>query len=124
MSDPEYACLPIFSEPPETLAKRRRAFVESRHNNRAERAKRNGLRLAFGIVGCSYLRVLLEASVPTRTQNESRNLNIRIACIVAIVAGLSLEILRIGSAFSLGTIVAGIGIVVFVYDRMSKPPRR
>ncbi len=57
-------------------------------------------------------------------QLENRILNIRIACIVAIVAGLSLEILRIGAAFSLGTIVAGIGIVVFVYDRMSQPPRR
>ena len=124
MFDPEYACLSLFNEPPETLAKRRRGFVERRHNNRAERARRNGLRHAFGVVGCSHLRILLEASVPTRTQNESRNLNIRIACIVAIVVGLSLEILRIGAAFSLGTIVAGIGIVVFVYDRMSRPPRR
>jgi uncharacterized membrane protein AbrB (regulator of aidB expression) len=50
-------------------------------------------------------------------------LNIRIACITAIVVGLSLEILGIGSAFSLGTIIAGIGIVVFVYDRMSQPPK-
>ena len=62
--------------------------------------------------------------MPARMQNESRILNIRIACIVAIVVGLSLEILRIGAAFSLGTIVAGIGIVVLVYDRMSQPPRR
>lgn len=51
-------------------------------------------------------------------------LNIKIACITAIVVGLSLEILGIGSAFSLGTIIAGIGIVVFVYDRMSRPPKR
>ena len=51
-------------------------------------------------------------------------LNIRIACIAAIVIGLSLEILGIGSAFSLGTIIAGIGIVVFVYDRLSQPPKR
>ena len=98
--------------------------MESRHNNRVERAERNDLRNAATGVGCSHLRVLLEASVPTRMQFESRILNIRIACIVAIVTGLSLEILRIGAAFSLGTIVAGIGIIVFVYDRMSQPPRR
>ena len=50
-------------------------------------------------------------------------MNIRIACIVAIVVGLSLEILGIGAAYSLGTIIAGIGIVLFVYDRMSQPPK-
>jgi hypothetical protein len=50
-------------------------------------------------------------------------LNIRIACITAIVVGLALEIFNIGSAYSLGTIIAGIGIAVFVYDRMSRPPR-
>ena len=45
-------------------------------------------------------------------------MNIRILCAVAIVGGLTLEILQIGSQFSLGTIIAGIGIIVFVYDRM------
>jgi uncharacterized membrane protein AbrB (regulator of aidB expression) len=55
--------------------------------------------------------------------NETNILNIRIACLIAIVVGLSLEILGIGSAFSLGTIIAGIGIIVYVYDRMSRPPK-
>ena len=75
------------------------------------------------LVGCSHSVVLLEASVRSRIEHESKNLNIRIACIVAIVVGLSLEILGIGAAYSLGTIIAGIGIVVFVYDRMSQPPK-
>jgi len=114
----------MFTEPSKTLSNRRRSFVESRHNNYAERTKRDALPNAIGVIGCSHLRVLLEASMPTRMQNENRILNIRIACIIAIVVGLSLEILRIGAAFSLGTIVAGIGIVVFVYDRLSQPPRR
>ena len=43
---------------------------------------------------------------------------LRILCAVAIIGGLTLEILRIGSQISLGTIIAGIGIVVYVYDRM------
>jgi hypothetical protein len=34
----------------------------------------------------------------------------------AIVGGLVLEILRLGSSFSLGTLVAAAGIIVFVYD--------
>lgn len=50
-------------------------------------------------------------------------LNIRILCGIAIVGGLTLEILRIGSQFSLGTIIAGIGIIVFVYDYMRPKPR-
>lgn len=45
-------------------------------------------------------------------------MNIRTVCVVAIIGGLTLEILRIGSQLSLGTIVAGIGIIVFVYDYM------
>jgi len=49
-------------------------------------------------------------------------LNIRTLSVVAIVVGLGLEILRIGSQFSLGTIIAGVGIVVFVYDRMVRRP--
>jgi len=43
-------------------------------------------------------------------------LNIRTLCAIAIIGGLTLEILRLGSQFSLGTIIAGIGIIVFVYD--------
>jgi len=50
-------------------------------------------------------------------------LNIRLLSIVAIVAGLVLEIMRVGSQFSLGTVIAGIGIVAFVYDRMARPPK-
>jgi hypothetical protein len=42
---------------------------------------------------------------------------------VAIVSGLTLEILQIGSQFSLGTVIAGIGIIIFVYDRMARPPK-
>ncbi|MDH3419826.1 MAG: hypothetical protein OEQ25_12650 [Gammaproteobacteria bacterium] len=45
-------------------------------------------------------------------------MNIRILCAIAIIGGLTLEILRIGSQVSLGTIIAGIGIIVFVYDYM------
>ncbi len=45
-------------------------------------------------------------------------MNIRTLCAVAIVGGLTLEILRIGSQISLGTLIAGIGIIVFVYDYM------
>jgi hypothetical protein len=70
------------------------------------------------------MSVLLEAISSIVFVDGTNALNIRIACVIAIVIGLSLEILGIGSTFSLGTIIAGIGIVVFVYDRMSQPPKR
>ena len=50
-------------------------------------------------------------------------MNISVISIVAIVIGLTLEIVRIGSQFSVGTVIAGIGIIVFVYDRMARPPK-
>jgi hypothetical protein len=37
------------------------------------------------------------------------------------VIGLALEVFRIGSAYSVGTLIAGIGVIVFVYDRMARP---
>ncbi len=48
---------------------------------------------------------------------------LRILCAMAVIGGLTLEILQIGSQISLGTIIAGIGIVVFVYDYMRPRPR-
>jgi hypothetical protein len=40
--------------------------------------------------------------------------------IAAIIAGLALEIMQIGSQLSLGTLIAAIGIFVFVYDFFSR----
>ncbi|NNC65821.1 MAG: hypothetical protein HKN84_13635 [Gammaproteobacteria bacterium] len=45
-------------------------------------------------------------------------MNIRILCGIAIIGGLTLEIFEIGSQISLGTVIAGIGIIVFVYEYM------
>ena len=47
-------------------------------------------------------------------------MNIKILSIIAIVVGLGLEYFRVGSQLSLGTIVAGVGIIVFVYDLMAR----
>lgn len=111
----------MFSEPPATLSNRRLTVVEGRHNNR-ERVDSSANRSSA--TGCRHTCVLLEALSRILFIDGTIVLNIRIACVTAIVVGLSLEILGIGSAFSLGTIIAGIGIVVFVYDRMSQPPKR
>jgi hypothetical protein len=40
--------------------------------------------------------------------------------IAAIVVGLILETFRLGSEFSLGTLIAAVGIFVFVYDFFSR----
>jgi hypothetical protein len=48
-------------------------------------------------------------------------LNIKWLSIAAIVIGLGLEVFRIGSQYSVGTLIAGVGVVVFVYDRMARP---
>jgi hypothetical protein len=109
----------MFSEPPTTLSSWRSFFVEGCHNNRERVDSR-----ANAPTICRRKRVLLEALSLIWFVVGTNVLNIRIACITAIVVGLSLEILGIGSAYSVGTIIAGIGIVVFVYDRMSQPPKR
>lgn len=40
--------------------------------------------------------------------------------IIAIIVGVAMELLLIGSEFSAGTIVAMLGIVAFVYGYFSK----
>ena len=43
---------------------------------------------------------------------------------VAIVAGIALEYFRIGAEYSLGTLIAGAGIVAIVYAVMSAREKR
>ena len=43
---------------------------------------------------------------------------------VAIVVGIALEVLRIGAEYSLGTLIAGAGIVAIVYAVMSAREKR
>ena len=49
---------------------------------------------------------------------------LKIAGIIAIVVGLLLVILGIGSSINLGTLVAGVGIFVYVYALFYKPKDR
>jgi hypothetical protein len=56
-----------------------------------------------------------------RLDRGEHRLNIKWLSIGAIVIGLALEVFRIGSAYSVGTLIAGLGVIVFVYDRMARP---
>ena len=49
---------------------------------------------------------------------------IKIIGIIAVVVGLLFEIFMVGSNFSLGTIIAGGGIIVYVYAFFQKPPKK
>ena len=49
---------------------------------------------------------------------------LKIAGIIAIVVGLLFEILMIGSNVGLGTIIAGGGIIVYVYAFFQKSPKK
>ena len=49
---------------------------------------------------------------------------LKIAGIIAVVIGLLFEILMIGSNVSLGTIIGGGGIIVYVYAFFQKPPKK
>ena len=49
---------------------------------------------------------------------------IKIIGIIAVVVGLLFEIFMVGSNFSLGTIIAGSGIIVYVYAFFQKPPKK
>ncbi len=41
--------------------------------------------------------------------------------IIAIIVGVGMEIFLVGSQFSAGTIIAMLGILVFVYGYFNKP---
>ncbi|HEX9876839.1 MAG TPA: hypothetical protein VGC50_09330 [Gammaproteobacteria bacterium] len=47
-------------------------------------------------------------------------MTLRNLSLAAIVVGLILETYRLGSEFSLGTLIAAVGIFVFVYDFFSR----
>ena len=49
---------------------------------------------------------------------------IKIIGIIAIIIGLLYEIFMVGSNFSLGTIIAGSGIIVYVFAFFQKPPKK
>lgn len=49
---------------------------------------------------------------------------LKISGIIAVIVGLLFEIFMIGSNVSLGTIIAGGGIIVYVYDFFQKPPKK
>jgi hypothetical protein len=51
-------------------------------------------------------------------------MNLKTIGAVAIVGGIGLEILQIGSSVSLGTLIAGAGIVAVVYAIMAKSDKR
>ena len=46
---------------------------------------------------------------------------LKIAGIIIVVVGLLLEILMIGSGINLGTLIGGIGIILYVYALFRKP---
>lgn len=73
-------------------------------------------------VVCRTAGNLLEAYLQA-AKLRGAQVNIRVLSILAILIGLALEIMRVGSQYSVGTVVAGIGIIVFVYDRMARPPK-
>jgi hypothetical protein len=50
--------------------------------------------------------------------------NLQIIGGAAVVIGLALEIFRIGSSISLGTSIAAVGIIVFVYAFFRKREQR
>ena len=49
---------------------------------------------------------------------------LKISGIIAVIVGLLFEIFIIGSNVSLGTIIAGGGIIVYVYDFFQKSPKK
>jgi hypothetical protein len=54
----------------------------------------------------------------------ARMKHLKIIGAVTIVVGIALEVLRIGSQFSLGTLIAGVGIVAIVYAVLAAREKR